>query len=83
MHRRSVVAANEIAIGIVARFLCLPHQAAIGAIGAAAFRISYQQIEEMRTSGAMHPALDQISVIAAALESCVSSGEGISGVLVY
>ena len=54
-HRRPVDA-DEIAVGIVALGLAVARQPAIGAIGAAAFRIGEQQIEAARAGGAVHVA---------------------------
>ncbi len=54
-HRRPVDA-DEIAVGIVALGLAVARQPAIGAIGAAALRISEQQVEAARAGGAVHVA---------------------------
>ena len=54
-HRRPVDA-DEIAVGVVALGLAMARQPAIGAVGAAAFRIGEQQVEAARARGAVHVA---------------------------
>ena len=73
--------ADEIAVGEIARLLPMPRQAAIRAIGAAAFGIGHQQVQAMGAGGAIHLTGIKPSVIAAAVLICTYSGERIAGVL--
>ena len=54
-HRRPVDA-DEVAVGVVALGFAMTCQAAIGAVGAAAFWIGEQQVQAARAGGAMHVA---------------------------
>ena len=60
LHRHGrPVDADEIAVGIVALGLAVARQAAIGAVGPAAFRVGQEQVEAARAAAAMHPARHQ------------------------
>ncbi len=56
-HRhRGPVDADEVAVGVVAIRLAVPRKAAVGAVRAAAFRVSEQQVQAPRAAAAVHPA---------------------------